>query len=123
MVAPFDVYKLNFKHFMNAGSGACGPTEPPSGQYCSQARMLPASSWPAPATVPQADTYMPVPRMAKIARARLNPRNRSRVIRTSYDPFIETKTITFAYNTSLPFLIFFRIQIADIFEKYLYGVS
>jgi hypothetical protein len=86
--------------------------------------MLPAPSWLAPATEPQADTNIPAPRTVKIARARLNPRNRSRsVIRTSYDPFIETKTITFAYNTSLPFLIFFRIQIADIFGKYLYGVS
>jgi len=50
--------------------------------------MLPALSWLAPATVPQADTNMPAPRTAEIARARLNRRNRSRsVIRTSCDPF------------------------------------
>jgi hypothetical protein len=47
-------------------------SEPQSGQYCSQALMLPALSWLAPATVPQAATNMPVPRTAQIARARLN---------------------------------------------------
>jgi hypothetical protein len=57
-------------------------------QYCSQALMLPVRSWLAPATVPQADTNVPTPRTAKIARARLHPRNRSRrVIKTSCDPF------------------------------------
>ena len=65
-------------------------TDAPSGQYCSQARMLPARLGPAPATMPQADTNMTAPRMAEIARARLNPRNLSRrVIRTSCDQFIE----------------------------------
>jgi len=53
---------------MNAGSGTCGPMEFPSSQYCSQARMFPARSQSAPATVPQADSNMPVPRMAEIAR-------------------------------------------------------
>ena len=51
-----------------------------SGQYCSQARMLPAPSWPTPATVPQADANMPAPRMAKIIKAKLKPRNRCRSV-------------------------------------------
>jgi hypothetical protein len=55
-----------------AGSGTCGPMESPSSQYCSQARMFPARSQSAPTTVPQADSNMPVPGMAEIARARLN---------------------------------------------------
>ena len=55
--------------------------------------MLPALSGPAPATVPQPDTNMPAPRTAKIARARLNPRNRRSVIGTSCDPFIQTPAL------------------------------
>ena len=64
--------------------------------------MLPAPSWLAPATVPQADPNVPAPRTAKRARARLNPRNRSRSgTSISFDPFIETKEIILAYDGSV----------------------
>ena len=74
---------------MNDGSGTCGPT-PHRVSIVARRVCCPLRLGPAPATMPQADTNMPAPRMAEIARARLNPRNLSRrVIRTSCDQFIE----------------------------------
>ena len=79
--------------------------------------MLPALSWPAPATVPQADASMPAPRMATIARARFTPRSLSRsVIRTPYDLFDQNQITLFIM---LRFAYFYGNQILDVFGKYL----
>jgi hypothetical protein len=74
--------------------------------------MLPALSWLAPATAPQADANMPAPRTAKIVSARLQSRSQSRALsETSRNRVIETKTRSrLLYNTQ--FLFFIKIKMS-----------
>jgi hypothetical protein len=95
-------------------------TEPRSGQYCSQARIVARSVLAGAGDLAAGRHQHAGTEDGENSQGEAqSPQPKG--ISFSCDPFIETKKLKFTYDASVS--LFYRNQIANIFGKYLYGVS